>query len=311
MTAKLRWRLLLEKRQEEKVEDKEKEEEDNLKLLFAAIARDSRRFIGLLLSEPTVNINRRYFGETPLQCAIRWRHSDLAVFLLERGADPAAKKIMIQPARKGLPFDWFELDCRQLAYDAGLTQVVHAIDHVQGKLFSFLPSPSFRPQHSVDQEGMFADVVDIPEGFFDPREHRHGGRFSSTRVSLRRFNRKWIKQLEEEKKAKETAVTFEYDRVLSAISRSKPIVNSNSCCRPSKGDNQTSTPRANSSVSFSSSSLSSYSSASSSVIRETKTSLLRKAALRNDCQKPEDWRRRRRDKIGIRDALFGACLDSK
>ena len=266
-------------------------EPDDVHLLFSAIARDSRRFLSLLLSEPSVDINCRYFGETPLQCAIRWRHSDLAVFLLERGADPGAKKVLLEATEGNSALSWFEVDCRQLAYDAEMVDVVRAIDYLRGELFPFLPTPSCRPGKCEDNEGMFSDVVEIPEDFFEPSAHRSGGRYATLPTSRRTGRRR-----PKEAKEKREPVRFEYDRVLSTISRSRPRGSTRDSLRPQ---------RTTSSYSLSSSRCSS----SSSVFRETKSSLLRKSSLaapRRE-EKEERWRRRRR--IGLRDALFGACLE--
>ncbi|GFO44083.1 hypothetical protein PoB_007058800 [Plakobranchus ocellatus] len=100
------------------------------------------------LDLPHADINMTWFRENLLMTAIRYGQKEMAEFLLDNGVDHTYTTSIVgmRETGKGKVLERYQLNCRQMAYDKEMFDIVDLIDSLQGQLFPFVRLPERTPR---------------------------------------------------------------------------------------------------------------------------------------------------------------------
>ncbi|XP_074651194.1 uncharacterized protein LOC141905963 [Tubulanus polymorphus] len=124
----------------------------------------------VIMDSPITDINTCWYGENMLMAAIRGRQEEMALYLIDNGINYSFETIVFDPVRgesdKLKRLNWYTVSCRQMAYDAGMADVVELIDKLSGALFPFIKLRDreirlWKPYEEREQERRLEQGSDI------------------------------------------------------------------------------------------------------------------------------------------------------
>ncbi|XP_013416160.1 uncharacterized protein LOC106177808 [Lingula anatina] len=173
-----------EEEDEEDLEPEEMQYEEK-EALYKAVCEGDIDEVEILLDKENADINMEWFSENLLVAAIRHGKEEMAEFLLDNGVDRNFETSRLERAEDEtgeVSLSWYSVSCRQMAYDAGMHDLVELIDYMNGDLFKFIKPrervPRIRRHFSEMEVDSENEEENDTEGLFSSSEKLNVGSVS-------------------------------------------------------------------------------------------------------------------------------------